>query len=99
MTDAFWPYARRMLRYRWLVVWALVFAVLSAGGLGAGLLGIKPVLDNVLGDEPHTLADLAGDLNKKIPAWGPHVPGAVIRSLPKSPFDAVLWVIVGRWGR
>ncbi len=45
----FWQYARLLLRYRALLVLAMVFATLSAGGLGAGLLGMKPVLDKVLG--------------------------------------------------
>jgi ABC-type multidrug transport system fused ATPase/permease subunit len=83
-----------MLRYRWQVAAAMVFAGLSAGGLGAGLLGVKPVLDNILGKEK-TLAMLAGDLNEKLPAWAPRVPESVIAQLPVRPFDAVLWIVIG----
>ncbi len=94
----FWTFARRMLRYRWLVAAAMVFAALSAGGLGAGLLGIKPVLDNILGTREggaRTLPALAAELNAKLPSWSPRVPQGVIDALPSKPFDAVLWIMVG----
>lgn len=84
-----------MLRYRWLVLAAMLFAALSAGGLGAGLLGIRPVLDTVLGETPKGLQDLAKDLNQHIPAYLPHIPEAVIQDLPARPFDAVLWIVIG----
>ncbi len=93
----FWTFARRMLRYRWLVAAAMVFALLSAGGLGAGLLGIKPVLDNILGSggrEPKTLPELATGWNSDLPGWLPRIPAGVIDALPSKPFDAVLWIMV-----
>lgn len=93
----FWTFARRMLRYRWLVAAAMVFALLSAGGLGAGLLGMKPVLDNILGaggQAARTLPDLATEWNAGLPAWSPKIPRGVIDSLPTKPFDAVLWIMV-----
>ncbi|MBK7403526.1 MAG: hypothetical protein IPJ41_02545 [Phycisphaerales bacterium] len=46
--EAFWQFAGRMLRYRATIVWAMVFAVLSAGGLGVGLVSIAPVLRIIL---------------------------------------------------
>ncbi len=93
----FWTFARRMLRYRWLVAAAMVFALLSAGGLGAGLLGMKPVLDNILGSggrPARTLPELVAGWNTSLPAWSPHVPQAAIDALPTRPFDAVLWIMV-----
>ena len=95
MTDAFWPYAKRMLRYRWLVLPALVFAALSAGGMGAGLAALKPVIDSLLTDKPILLADIATGANAKIPARLPHIPQSVIDALPTRPFDAVLWIVIG----
>jgi subfamily B ATP-binding cassette protein MsbA len=93
----FWTFARRMLRYRWLVAAAMVFAVLSAGGVGAGLLGIKPVLDNILGaggSNPRTLPEIVQDWNERSPSWAPDVPQGLIDSLPTKPFDAVLWIMI-----
>jgi subfamily B ATP-binding cassette protein MsbA len=55
----FWKYARRMLRYRLALVAALVCAVLSAGGLGAGLLAMGPVLNNILSEARDTAAAAA----------------------------------------
>ena len=46
----FWTYARLMLRYRLTLATAMGCAFVSAGGLGAGILGIKPILDQALGD-------------------------------------------------
>jgi len=93
----FWTFAKRMLRYRWLVAAAMVFALLSAGGLGAGLLGMKPVLDNILGaggKAARTLPQLVTEWNTTLPAWAPHVPRGLIDALPTKPFDAVLWIMV-----
>jgi len=60
--DPFWHFARRMLRYRGMVVVAIIMAGLSAGSLGAGLVGITPVLRNILagpttGPSLHTQAE------------------------------------------
>lgn len=73
---------------------AMVFAALSAGGLGAGLLGIKPVIDTILGAKPKGLPELAADLNLKLAGWGVQVPSTVIDRLPTGAFNAVLWIIL-----
>jgi ABC-type multidrug transport system fused ATPase/permease subunit len=89
--DTFWLFARRMLRYRLTLVFALLFAALSAGGLGAGLLALKPVLDNILGARKG-LPELAAAINARegatwqIPAW-------IIERLPEGPFTAVFWIM------
>ena len=95
MTDAFWPFAKRMLRYRWLVLPALVFAMISAGGLGAGVAALKPVFETIQSNDPVTLPKMAAGLNGKLPAWAPHVSQGVINGLPARPFDAVLWIVIG----
>lgn len=94
MSGPFWPYARRMLRYRWQVALALLFATLSAGGLGAGLLGIKPVVDNLLSDKPRGLSVMATELNASMPAWLPKIPQVWIDGLPTDPFTAMLWIVL-----
>lgn len=94
MTDSFWPYAKRMLRYRWLVLPALVFAALSAGGMGVGLAALKPVFENIVTDRPRGLPELAAGWNGKLPALI-QLPAEWIAGLPPRPFDAVLWIVIG----
>jgi ABC-type multidrug transport system fused ATPase/permease subunit len=129
-TDHFWPFARRMLRYRGLVALAMLFAVLSAGGLGIGLAGIRPILDIVVPEstlvtpvqgsgeggvpaplmvKPATVRDLpmlASDFNKRLDErtggflggwgrWVPRVPASWIDAMPRGPFHAVLWIVIG----
>lgn len=96
--DPFWTYARLLLRYRGLLALAMVFAALSAGGLGAGLLGMKPILDKVLGDSPKALPDLANELNQRLAdagCWAPQLPQSWIQSLPTGQFTAIVWLVVG----
>jgi ABC-type multidrug transport system fused ATPase/permease subunit len=73
---------------------ALIFACLSAGGLGAGLIGIKPVIDNILGERNRGLPQLALDFNAKLPAWSPQIPQPIIDALPHGAFNAVVWIVV-----
>jgi len=84
----FWSYARRMLRRRRSLALAGVMAVVSASGLGAGLLSLPPILNNVIGDRQATLRELAGD--SPVP-----LPPALVRALPDEPFASVVWIIVG----
>ena len=87
-----------MLRYRWTVVAAVVMAFISATSLGAGILGLVPVLDNIIGKHRQTLPDMAAQFNRSLAAhasWlGWQVPQAWIDRLPGSPFAAVLWVVI-----
>ncbi len=91
--DRFWAFARRMLRHKRLIVLAIGFAVISAGGLGAGLVALVPALDNILGEEGRTLPQLAGAFNEEFGDWV-QIPAAWIEGLPDDQWNAVLWVIV-----
>ncbi len=90
----FWHDARRMLKYRGRVALALVMAFVSAGGLGAGLVALVPVLNNILGEKGATLPDLVNQLNTKLPSWLA-IPDGIIAQLPDSRFDAVLVMVLG----
>jgi len=46
--DAFWTFAKPMLRMRWHLLIGLFFALLSAGGVGAGIAALGPTLDILL---------------------------------------------------
>ncbi len=95
MKDAFWGYARRMLRYRWQVLVAMVFASMSAGGMGVGVAAMKPVFDGLIDKKPLLLADMAEKFNTKASGWLPAIPQSWIAALPNRPFDAVLWIVIG----
>ncbi len=90
----FWRLAGRMLRYRWMVAVAAIAAVVSAGGLGVGLLGLAPILANILGEEPRLLPDLARDADRALNKLNLRVPPAWIDALPTGRFDAVLWIVL-----
>lgn len=89
-----------MLRYRLTLATAMGCAFVSAGGLGAGILGIKPILDQALGDpnDRRGLPELASDLNAAISRNAPflgQIPRTWIERLPEGPFTAVVWILIG----
>ena len=49
----FWHFAKRMLRRRRLAVGTVVFSIISAGGLAAGLVAIGPVMSLILDNGPN----------------------------------------------
>ena len=90
-----------MRRYPWALGGALVFALISAGSLGAGIVGLKPVLDLVLGANPRDLPMLAGDANTRLAEWStrwgvpmPRISDGVIAALPAGPFTAAVWIFI-----
>lgn len=92
----FWSYAAKMLRYRGMVILSFIMASLSAGTLGAGLVGIKPILEGLLGKNSGGLPQLARDFNAKVSGWAPSwavIPDAWIEKLPPGPATAVAWVM------
>lgn len=92
----FWTFARRMLRNRALAAAAMVMAVISACGMGAGLLGLVPILNNILGESHATLPDLARQFAPKIPSviLSQQEAEAWIARLPDGRFEAVLWIVL-----
>ena len=50
----FWHFAKRMLRRRRLAVGTIVFSIISAGGLAAGLVAIGPVMSLILDNGPNS---------------------------------------------
>lgn len=94
--NSYWTFARRMLRHRGLLVASLGFAALSAGGMGAGILGIYPILERILpakGATAKTLAELLGPTVSTLAGWGVHVPPGWLTGLPTDPFQTVVWVV------
>jgi ABC-type multidrug transport system fused ATPase/permease subunit len=91
--DAFWRFARKMDRYRGLLLLGLLFALISAGGVGAGIAAIGPVLETILEPGHRGLPDLAAEFNREA-RFGLTIPENVIAGLPEGPFEAVLWMMV-----
>ena len=94
----FWRYAKKMLAYPFTLAAAMSLALLSAGSLGAGIMGLRPVLDLVLGGEE------SADLTKVIESWnrtlapiGIRVPESLAQSLPTGSFT-VAAVVLGALG-
>ncbi|MCH8823759.1 MAG: ABC transporter ATP-binding protein [Planctomycetes bacterium] len=87
--NAFWHFAKIMLRRRAAVAWALFFALISAGGLGAGILSLGPMLKSILkSDSLFTLAEKYNQEDHFIA-----VPEFVIAKLPADRLDGVMLVI------
>jgi ABC-type multidrug transport system fused ATPase/permease subunit len=93
--DSFWQFARRMLRYKAMIVWAMVFAVLSAGGLGVGLVSIAPVLKTILAEGGRGLPDIADAYNQQVPVWlgWAQLSQPTIDALPQGQFTAVVVIV------
>ena len=89
---AFWYFIRQMLRQRARVAIILLFASLSAGGIGASLVGLGPLLKMVLDkDEGKSLVSIAHEFNAgdhwiEVPQW-------LIDQLPEDRFDGVVFII------
>lgn len=90
-----------MLRDRAVVALAAFFALISAGSLGAGLLGLAPILDKVLGKDPRNLRQIVGEAAASIEQrLAIDIPDAWINALPAGEgaggqFQAAVWIIVG----
>lgn len=80
-----------MLRYRAMLAGAIVMALISAGSLGTGLVGLGPVLENILG-RGRTLAELLEPLNARL---GGPIPPETIATLPPGRFTAVVVIVAG----
>ncbi len=90
--DAFWKFAKLMLRWRVSLTLGFVFAILSAGGMAAGVAAIQPVLDTVLEPSHNGLQDLCNEYIPK--SWiGSVISQDTIDSLPVGQFTAIVWIM------
>ena len=89
----FWTFVGMMARQRGRLVATLCFALLSALGLGVGLLSLAPILTQIVHPEDgRGLSAIATEFNAgqtdyQIPAW-------VIERLPSDQFDGVVLIII-----
>ncbi|MHC4220282.1 MAG: ABC transporter transmembrane domain-containing protein, partial [Planctomycetota bacterium] len=88
----FWQFTKKMFRRRATIAWAFFFALITAGGLGAGLLSLGPMLQLIL-KEGTSLAALAQQYNAGGP-WLP-IPAAIVGWLPQGRFEGVVLIVSG----
>lgn len=84
-----------MWQRRWTALFAIAMAFVSAGGLGAGIVALKPVMERVLGEEETGLRDLVSEWNDAAHASvGFSLPASWIEQLPDTPWAAIIGVLV-----
>jgi ATP-binding cassette, subfamily B, bacterial MsbA len=92
--DAFWIFAKRMTRYRGLMVFGGVCALVSAGGMGAGIVAMQPLLDAVLEQGHRGLPQILTEWNTKDGGiLAGRIPQSFIDRLPVGAFPAVAWMM------
>ena len=75
----FWHYAAMMRRYPATLAAAMAMALLSAGSLGAGLAGLKPVMELVLnGKDGADFPAVVAGWNEKLARYHVAVPSWVV---------------------
>jgi ABC-type multidrug transport system fused ATPase/permease subunit len=84
---AFWHFAARLLKHKARLATAMGLALISAGGLGAGLLALAPVLEFLLRKNQ--------SLGQWITQNAPWIPPEFTEHLPKDAFGGVVVVFVG----
>lgn len=89
--DAFWIFARALLRHRALVIAGVFFAAVSAAGLTAGVVAALPVLETILEGQRKGLPEIVGELNDAR-LYG-LIPDTWIHMLPPGPFTAVVIIM------
>lgn len=92
----FWQYAMRMKRYPASLGIAMALALVSAGSLGAGLLGLQPVLKLVLGEKdkpiPQTFGEVVARWNEALADKHIAIPQWVVDTLPEGKMTAPILV-------
>ena len=90
--DAFWKFAKKMMEMRWHLVFGAFFAIISAGGVGAGIVAMRPILDILLEPGNAGLQEIAkryidtGEFFGMIqPEW--------IEALPSNSFDSIVLIM------
>jgi len=92
----FWWFARRLFRRKGEVALLLLGAMISAGGLGAGLLGLGPILRIILIDNG-SLRSMAEGAIARYPSLN-FIPAGLVELLPTQPYPGVVLAMLGLAG-
>ncbi|MGV6814347.1 MAG: ABC transporter ATP-binding protein [Phycisphaerales bacterium] len=91
--DAFWKFAKKMLEMRWHLVFGAFFAIISAGGVGAGIVAMRPILDILLEPGNAGLAQIAQQYIDTGEFFGLIKPEWVDR-LPTDSFNSIVLIMI-----
>ena len=86
LMSPFWQLARRLAARPGRLAAATLCAFLSAGGMGAGILTIIPLLELILSDGGASLEAIARDRT-------PWLGESILAALPQDRFISVVWII------
>jgi len=86
--QAFWTLARRLLDRPGRLAAAVALAFLAAGGMGAGITAVIPLLELILGDGGGSLQGIARER-------APWLGDGLIAILPAAPMASVAWLTAG----
>ena len=87
---------RRMVSRRGLFLGSLALAFVSAGGLGAGLLGLGPLLEQILDPGGSVSLQSMAIAHNQTDAWW-SVPEGLVEVLPTTAMAGVVLLIAGLW--
>mgnify|MGYP000664833177 CR=1 FL=1 len=96
--DAFWKFAKQMLAMRGHLVLGAFFALISAGGVGAGILVLGPTLEILLEPESGGLRSYAHDQIEQSERFREFVDTAWIDTLPTDPYESIVLIMVSLAG-
>ncbi|MBL4699113.1 MAG: hypothetical protein JKX70_09805 [Phycisphaerales bacterium] len=96
--DAFWKFAKQMLRMRGHLVFGVFFALISAGGVGAGILVLGPTLEILLDPESGGLRAYAHDQVEQSERYREFIDTAWIDTLPTDPYESIVLIMVSLAG-
>ena len=91
--DAFWTYAKDMLRMRTHLLLGLFFAIISAGGLGAGIAAMGPTLDIMLEPGSGGLRQIAEEKFTQGGVLSSLFTSEQIQHLPSDPFKSIALIM------
>ncbi len=92
--DAYWIYAKDMLRMRGYLVLGLICALLSAGGVGAGIAALGPTLDILLEPESGGLREFVQrQINEGDATLVKLLSPELIAQLPSDPFQSIVLIM------
>ncbi len=90
----FWHFARRMLKRRKLAIGAIVFSIVSAGGLASGLIAIGPLLKVLMsGEASVNLHSILVEWLSEHASVAGYVPDALVAALPTDRFLGIATIL------
>ena len=92
--DAFWKFAKQTMRMRGYLILGMLCAIISAGGVGAGIAAIGPTLGILLEPDSgglQTIAQAKVDENER---YATILTPSLIESLPTDPYDSIVLIMV-----